>query len=80
MALLEGLTWQKFMEISDNECTEGKYGIPRFDGSLHLLQEYSYRVKMKELREKDLEASEAKKLGPLGLRLVEGFVVRPSTW
>ncbi|CAE7485137.1 RE2 [Symbiodinium sp. CCMP2592] len=73
MALLEGLSWQKFMEISENECTEGKYGIPRFDGSVHLLQEYSYRVKMKELREKELEPSELKKLGPLGLRLVEGL-------
>ncbi|OLP82755.1 Ribosomal RNA large subunit methyltransferase J [Symbiodinium microadriaticum] len=39
-----GLSWQKFVEISESETTEGKYGIPRFDGSLHLLQEYSYRA------------------------------------
>ena len=73
MALLEGLTWAKFMEISETETTEGKYGIPRFDGSPQLLQEYSFRVRMRALQEKSMTETEVKKLGPLGVRLVEGL-------
>ena len=72
-SLLEGLTWQKFIEISESDTTEGKYGIPRFDGSLHLLQEYSYRVRMRVRKEAEMDPGEVKKLGPLGLRLVEGL-------
>ncbi|CAE7591026.1 RE1 [Symbiodinium sp. CCMP2592] len=72
-SLLEGLTWQKFTEISESESTEGKYGIPRFDGSLHLLQEYSYRVRMRAKKEKEMDPGEVKKLGPLGMRLIEGL-------
>ena len=57
-SLLEGLSWQKFVEISESETTEGKYGIPRFDGSLHLLQEYSYRVRLRVKKEKEIDSSE----------------------
>ncbi|CAE7367988.1 RE1 [Symbiodinium necroappetens] len=72
-SLLEGLSWHRFVEISESETTEGKYGIPRFDGSLNLLQEYSYRVRMRVKKEKEMDQGEVKKLGPLGLRLVEGL-------
>ncbi|CAE7415150.1 RE1 [Symbiodinium microadriaticum] len=73
MSLLEGLTWAKFSEISESETTEGKYGIPRYDGNIHQLQEYTYRVKMKELKESGMDSTEVKKLGPLGVRLIEGL-------
>ena len=53
--------------------SEGKYGIPRFSGEPTQLPEYTCRVQMKILREKSMEESELKKLGPLGLRLVEGL-------
>ena len=72
-SLLEGLSWHKFVEISESETTEGKYGIPRFDGSLNLLQEYAFRVRMRVKKEKEMDPAEVKKLGPLGLRLVEGL-------
>ncbi|CAE7938917.1 unnamed protein product, partial [Symbiodinium sp. KB8] len=74
MALLEGLSWAKFMEVSsESETTEGKYGIPRYDGNVHQLQEYTYRVKLRELKESSMEPAELKKIGPLGIRLVEGL-------
>ena len=47
------------------------YGIARFDGSLHQLQEYSFRVRMRSLKEKSMDQGELKKIGSLGLRLVE---------
>ena len=73
-SLLDGLSFSRFMEVTDGEgTTEGKYGIPRFDGSLHHLQEYAFRVRMRALKEKDLDTSELKKIGPLGIRLVEGL-------
>ena len=73
-SLLDGLSFARFMEVTDGEsATEGKYGIPRFDGSVHHLQEYSFRVRMRALKEKDLDPAEIKKIGPLGIRLVEGL-------
>ena len=75
-SLLDGLSFARFMEVTDGEsATEGKYGIPRFDGSVHHLQEYSFRVRMRALKEKDLDLdpAEIKKVGPLGIRLVEGL-------
>ncbi|CAE7885681.1 unnamed protein product, partial [Symbiodinium necroappetens] len=68
------LSWAKFMEVSsESETTEGKYGIPRYDGNVHQLQEYTYRVKLRELKESSMEPAELKKIGPLGIRLVEGL-------
>ena len=53
--------------------TESKFGIPRFDGNPHHLPEYVYRVQTRMAREKAMSEDEVKKLGPLGLRLVEGL-------
>ncbi len=55
------------------ESSEGKFGIPRFSGQPSSLQEYAFRVRSKMHREAKMEESEVKKLGPLGLRLVEGL-------
>lgn len=52
---------------------EGKFGIPRFGGEPAALQEYSFRVRARMAREAAMDANEVKKLGPLGLRLIEGL-------
>lgn len=53
--------------------TEGKFGIPRFNGDPTLLAEYTYRVNTRIAKEAKMEKTEVDKLGPLGLRLVEGL-------
>lgn len=53
--------------------TESKFGIPRFGGNPHHLPEYVYRVQTRIAREQAMTEEEVKKLGPLGLRLVEGL-------
>ena len=74
-ALLDALRWPNF--IAEDESaqmgTEGKAGIPRFNGEPTRLAEYVFRVKAKQLKEKALSEDEQKKLGPLALRLVEGL-------
>ena len=74
MSVLDCLKWRAF-SIADEEdrSTEGKQGIPRFDGDAIKLSEYHYRVRMRQLREKNQDQTEVKKLGPLGLRLVDGL-------
>ena len=62
--------------MNDSFYTEGKYGIPRFSGEPTLLPEYQFRVKMKIQKEKGMEESELKKLGPLGLR--PGLEIGPA--
>ena len=57
----------------DSFDSEGKFGIPRFSGEPAQLPEYAFRVQMRMLREKGMEESELKKVGPLGIRLVEGL-------
>ena len=42
--------------------------MPRYDGEAAKLAEYSFRVKMMEARTAAMDQTEAKKLGPLGLR------------
>ena len=53
--------------------SEGKFGIPRYGGDAAGLHEYAYRVRMRMQREALMDKTEAKKNGPLGLRLVEGL-------
>ena len=49
----------------DSFDSEGKFGIPRFSGEPAQLPEYAFRVQMRMLREKGMEESELKKVGPL---------------
>ncbi len=74
MAALECLKWHNFAQSNEDAVsTEGKAGVPRYDGEITRLSEYQFRVKLRELKEKTLEEAELKKVGPLGLRLVEGL-------
>eukprot|EP00435_Cladocopium_sp_Y103_P050236 s19_g15.t1 len=74
MSALECLHWRNFNQQSDELIgTEGKSGVPRYDGEAAKLAEYFFRVKMLEARTKAMDAAEVKKLGLLGLRLVEGL-------
>ena len=57
----------------DGSNTEGKFGVPRFDGNPNQLPEYTYRVKTRIAKEAAMTKEEVNKLGPLGLRLVEGL-------
>ena len=78
-ALLENLrydgsaTTNQVTAASDELSSEGKFGIPRFSGEATQLPEYVFRVKMRMEKEKNMAEEEIKKLGPLGLRLVEGL-------
>eukprot|EP00435_Cladocopium_sp_Y103_P059746 s828_g21.t1 len=53
--------------------TEGKAGVPRYDGDPLRLMEYSFRVRLRQAREKQMAEDELKKQGPLGLRLIDGL-------
>ena len=77
-ALLETLRYDGAQSTTlaasqDTFDSEGKFGIPRFSGEPAQLPEYAFRVQMRMLREKGMEESELKKVGPLGIRLVEGL-------
>ena len=77
-ALLENLrydpTASSNLSLADDaNSTEGKFGITRFAGDPAALQEYSFRVTVRQSREKMMDKTEVKKMGPLGLRLIEGL-------
>ena len=73
-ALLELLRWPAFTNDDEvGQGTEGKFGIPRFNGEPTRLAEYSFRVRARAAKEKAMSKDEREKLGPLGLRLVEGL-------
>ena len=73
-AILELLRFSNFVAEDDaGTSTEGKFGIPRFGLEPTRLAEYSFRVKARMFKEKTLNKEEKEKLGPLGLRLVEGL-------
>lgn len=74
MSVLDCLRWQNFSQSHDDVgSTEGKAGVPRFDGDAARLNEYVFRVKLRQAKEDSLPEDERKKLGPLGLRLVDGL-------
>ena len=56
-ALLENLKFRpetnQVNNVEDLQSTEGKFGIPRFDGNPNSLQEHTYRVKTKSRRSRD---------------------------
>ena len=60
-------------QLNDESNAEGKFGIPRFSGDPMALQEYAFRIRTRAYREQRMDESEVKKLGPLGLRMVEGL-------
>ena len=68
------MRYQNFIAEDDTSTTtEGKFGIPRFNGEPTRLAEYTFRVRARTYKEKALGDDERGKLGPLGLRLVEGL-------
>ena len=77
-ALLETLKYRPDFQSGtttheDFNSAEGKFGIPRFNGEATMLPEYTYRVRARAAKEKAMSKDEVEKLGPLGLRLVEGL-------
>ena len=73
-ALLELLRWPAFTNDDEvGQGTEGRFGIPRFNGEPTRLAEYSFRVRARAAKEKAMSKDERDKLGPLELRLVEGL-------
>ena len=75
MSILECLKWHNFVQIGEGDpalTTEGKNGIPRYAGDATKLAEYQFRVRLRQVREKLISDEEKKKIGPLGLRLVDG--------
>ena len=79
-SILESLRFQNFI-VADSEVasslgygsTEGKAGVPRYNGDPGRFAEWQFRVRTRQLREKSLSEEERKKIGPLGLRLLEGL-------
>ena len=51
----------------------GRAGVPRYDGDPTTLAEYAFRVRLLEARFANMDETERKKQGPLGLKLVEGL-------
>ena len=74
MSIVECLKWQTFSQAQEEQTsTEGKAGVPRFDGEVTKLAEYQFRVRLRQSRERAMDEAELKKLGPLGLRLIDGL-------
>ena len=77
MSALECLSYKAFHGGNGNSdflSTEGsKSGVPRYDGDPTLLAEYAFRARLLEARIKQMDATEVKKQGPLGLKLIDGL-------
>ncbi|CAE7224139.1 RE2, partial [Symbiodinium sp. CCMP2456] len=74
--LLDSLKFAHFTHDQDEAggaATEGRNGVPRYNGDASRLNEWTFRVRMLAQKEKTMSDSEAKKLGSLPLRLVEGL-------
>lgn len=69
-ALLENLRYDgasttlQAAVASDEMSSEGKFGIPRFSGEATQLPEYSFRVKMRVEKEKNMTEEEARSTWP----------------
>ena len=73
-SVLEMLKASNFASVEDGDnVTEGKFGIPRYNGDPTRYQEYVFRVRARIRKEKKIDEKEVAKLGPLGLRLLEGL-------
>ena len=57
-AMLENLRWKpdgtQVHSNMEDQNTEGKFGVPRFDGNPHTLQEYEWRVRTKMAKEAEI--------------------------
>ena len=74
MSIVDCLRWQTFSAVQDESWSmEAKSDVPRYDGDVAKLAEYQFRVRLGQAREKAMDESELKKLGPLALRLVDGL-------
>ena len=73
MSIQESLGWQSFGDLTDDATTEGKAGVPRYNVEPAKLQEYIFRVRLRQAREKGMSEEEVKKKGPLALRLIDGL-------
>ena len=76
-SVLDGLRFQRFLADEDAtgapaSTTEGRYGVPRYNGDPSRLNEWIFRARTLE-RKENAQAEEQKKLGPLTLRLIECF-------
>ncbi|CAE7802548.1 RE1 [Symbiodinium sp. CCMP2592] len=77
-SVLDGLHYGSFLRQDDHASafgmqTEGKTGVPRYDGEPSKFNEYRFRVEARQRKEKALPEDELKKLGHLGLRLLDGL-------
>ena len=75
MSPIDAFRFANFIRDEESHAsTESKGGqIPRFGGEPSRLTEYAFRVRARIAKEKLIGDDEVKKLGPLGLRLVEGL-------
>ena len=73
MALLDTFRYDvNFIKEEETQnSAEGKNtgGVPRFNGEATRLGEYTWRVRARMAREAEMDPSEVRKQGPLGLRL-----------
>ena len=77
-SLLDGLRYGSFMREEESSGafgsqTEGRTGVPRFNGEPGKYNEWKFRVKARQRKEKQMPEEELKKAGHLGLRLLEGL-------
>ncbi|CAE7746374.1 unnamed protein product, partial [Symbiodinium necroappetens] len=77
-SLLDGLRYGSFMREEESSSafgsqTEGRTGVPRFNGEPGKYNEWKFRVKARQRKEKQMPEEELKKAGHLGLRLLEGL-------
>ena len=75
MSLIDAFRYSNFIRDEESfASTESRgAGLPRYGGETSRLSEYSSRVRARMAKEKLIGEDEVKKLGPLGLRLVEGL-------
>eukprot|EP00439_Symbiodinium_sp_Y106_P072384 s1237_g13.t1 len=74
-SLLDSLRYAQFVSEDDHGsgATEGRQGVPRFNGDASRLNEWTFRVRLLEKKEHGLSETEQQKLGRLSLRLIEGL-------
>ena len=78
-ALIDALRWPHFISEDDpaQASTEGKGGVPRYNGEPSKLAEYTFRVRARIMKEKTMGDDEAKKLGPLACASSKDSVHKP---
>ena len=80
--LLDSLRFARFVSDQDEAggaTTESRYGNPAIQWRwFEKIHEWVFKVKMMAMKEKSISESEAKKLGSLPLRVVEGLSGRPG--